>query len=285
MKTTESSTTRPHEPLPPPSGPPAGWYRDPAGYALVRYYDGRSWTGHTAPVLAPREPDHTALPLAVAAGAVVVLVASLLASRVLLDSLLGFEWPVAAYAALAVVIGYGPSVWWCWFATGRWGTGSRRDDLGLRWRWSDIGWGPLVWLAAIGCELAVLVVITVLDVPVASNTEGIGDIDLDRTYVLALLITAVIAAPIVEEMVYRGLVLRGLLSRLRAAPAVAVQAALFGLPHIDPVYGAGNVGLVLVLAAVGVAFGAAAYLLRRIGPTIIAHAIFNAVVMAVVLLR
>ena len=63
-----------------------------------------------------------------------------------------------------------------------------------------------------------------------------------------------------------------------------MQGVLFGLPHIDPAYGAGNIGLVLVLAAVGVAFGAAAYLLRRIGPTIIAHAIFNAVVMAVVLL-
>ena len=175
-------------------------------------------------------------------------------------------------------------MWWCWFATGRWGTGSRRDDLGLRWRWSDIGWGPVIWLAAIGCELVVVVVISVLDIPLTSNTEGIGELDLDRTYVLALLITAVIAAPIVEEMVFRGLVLRGLLSSLRAAPAIAVQGVLFGLPHIDPAYGAGNIGLVLVLAAVGVAFGAAAYLLRRIGPTIIAHAIFNAVVMAVVLL-
>ena len=63
-----------------------------------------------------------------------------------------------------------------------------------------------------------------------------------------------------------------------------MQGVLFGLAHVDPARGAGNIGLVLVLAAVGVAFGGAAYLLRRIGPTIIAHAIFNGVVMAVVLL-
>ena len=53
--------------------------------------------------------------------------------------------------------------------------------------------------------------------------------------------------------------------------------------HVDPARGIGNIGLVLVLGAVGVVFGGAAYLLRRIGPTILAHAIFNAVVMVIVL--
>ena len=67
-------------------------------------------------------------------------------------------------------------------------------------------------------------------------------------------------------------------------PAVALQGVLFGSPTSTRRTARGNIGLVLVLAAVGVAFGGAAYLLRRIGPTIIAHAIFNGVVMAVVLL-
>jgi len=40
---------------------------------------------------------------------------------------------------------------------------------------------------------------------------------------------------------------------------------------------AGNVGLVLVLSGVGIVFGGAAYLLRRIAPTIIAHAILNTI--------
>jgi uncharacterized protein len=285
VNATETVSTAPRATLPPPTGPPAGWYRDATGYAVMRYFDGRCWTGHTAPIFSPPGPAHATMPLAAATGAVAVLMVSLLASRLLLDGLLRFEWPVAAYAAIAVMVGYGPSVWWCWFATGRWGTGSRSDDLGLRWRWSDLGWGPVVWLATVACELVVVVVIEVLDVPLSSNTEGIGDVDLDRTYVLTLLITAVIAAPVVEEIVFRGLVLRGLLSRMSAVLAVGVQGLLFGLPHIDPVFGAGNIGLVLVLAAVGVALGGAAYLLRRIGPTIIAHAIFNAVVMTVVLLR
>jgi membrane protease YdiL (CAAX protease family) len=273
--------------LPPPTGAPAGWYRDPYGYPVVRYYDGRQWTAHTAAVLEParQREAHPALPLQVAVGAVAVLVGSLLASRYLLEYLVRFDWPIVVYAVFATAVGYGPSVWWCAFASRRWGTGRLVADVGLRFRWSDAGWGPLAWLAALGCEIAVLIVVELVGIPLVGNTEGLGELDLDRTYVISLLITAVVAAPFVEEMVFRGLILRGLNSRLGAVAAVGVQAGVFGLAHVDPVRGRGNIGLVLVLAAVGVAFGGAAYLLRRIGPTIIAHAIFNGIVMAIVLTR
>jgi membrane protease YdiL (CAAX protease family) len=108
-------------------------------------------------------------------------------------------------------------------------------------------------------------------------------VDADRGYVIAVLIAAVVAAPVVEELVFRGVVLRGLLSRTGAVLAIALQGALFGAAHVDPVRGAGNLGLALILGGDGVAFGTAAYLFRRIGPTIAAHAIFNAVVLAIVL--
>jgi hypothetical protein len=65
--------------------------------------------------------------------------------------------------------------------------------------------------------------------------------------------------------------------------AIALQGVLFGVAHVDPVRGVGNVGLAIVLSMVGVAFGAAAYLLRRVGPTIVAHACFNGFVMLLLL--
>ena len=240
--------------LPPPVAPQAGWYPDPYGLPVGRYFDGRMWTHHTTPLAGPPaivEP-HGVLPLQVAIGAVVVLAVSLVASRALIDALVRFDWSIVVYAAISVLVGYGPSVWWCLYAAGRWGSGDRRTDLGLRFRWSDLGWGPLVWLSAFVAQAVVAILVTLLDVPFTSNTEGIGDLDLDRTYVITLLVTAVIAAPIVEEMIFRGLMLRGLLSRMSAWLAVGVQGLLFGAVHLDPVRGMGNIGLALVLSAVGI---------------------------------
>ena len=100
---------------------------------------------------------------------------------------------------------------------------------------------------------------------------------------VSLLVLAVIAAPIAEEIVFRGVVMRGLLSRMGVVAAVALQGVLFGLAHFDPVRGTGNIGLVLVLSSVGCVLGGAAYLIRRLAPTMIAHAILNAVAMAITL--
>lgn len=269
--------------LPPPSSAPAGWYPDPHGLPLQRYFDGRAWTFHTAPVVQPQPASHPVLPLHVAVVALAILTASLIGGRLLLDAIVDTGWPIVVYVAINVAVGYGPSVWWCWYAAGRWGTGDRWATLGMRLRWSDAGWGPVVWLSAIGGELVMVTIILATNIPLTNNTEGLRDLDIDRTYVISLLVTAVVAAPLVEEAIFRGLVLRGFLSRMPWVAAVILQGLLFGLAHVDPERGAGNVGLALVLAAVGVVFGGAAYLLRRIGPTIIAHAILNGVVMAVVL--
>jgi membrane protease YdiL (CAAX protease family) len=212
-----------------------------------------------------------------------VLTASLLLSKVVLDALLSLEWPVAVYVVLLAAIGYGPSLLWARYASRRWGTGRLLDDVGGRPRWSDLGWGPVVWFAAIGTQVAIGAIVIGIGVPLSSNTDGIAELDADRTYVVAIVVAAVIAAPVVEELVFRGLVLRGLLGTMPAVAAILLQGLLFGVAHVDPVRGAGNLGLALILSGVGIAFGGAAYLLRRIGPTVVAHAIFNGVVMAIVL--
>ena len=234
----------------------------------------------------PPAPDvrfTSTLPLVAAVGAVAVLTISLLGSKLLLDAVVGFGWPVAVYVALLAAVGYGPSLWWCRFASRRWGTAQLGRDIGLTPRLADLGWGPLIWLGAIGAQIAVGAVVIALDVPIVGNTEGIEQLTADRTYVVSIVISAVVAAPIVEEMVFRGVVMRGLASRLPLVAVVVVQGLLFGVAHVDPVRGVGNVGLVLVLSGVGMAFGVAVALLGRIGPSIVAHAIFNAAVLLIVL--
>lgn len=233
--------------------------------------------------VAPSSGRPSTLPVGAAIGAIVVLTASLVASKYLLDAVVDRGWPVAIYVAMLAIIGYGPSLWWCWFVSRRWGSGDLGVDIGLRPRFADLGWGPVIWLGAIGAQAAIGAVVVALGLPLVGNTEGIDEIRADRTYVVSLVITAVIAAPIVEEMVFRGVVMRGLRSRLPIVAVVVVQGLLFGIAHVDPVRGAGNVGLVLVLSGVGIAFGVAVALLGRIGPSIVAHAIFNGAVLLIVL--
>lgn len=223
------------------------------------------------------------LPLAAAIGAIVVLSASLLVSKYLLDAVVGFGWPLAVYVAILATVGYGPSLWWCRHVSRRWGTGALGVDIGLTPRFADLGWGPVVWLGAVASQLMMGAIVVALGVPLASNTEGIEEISADRTYVVSLVITAVIAAPIIEEMVFRGVVMRGLHSRMSIPVVVVVQGVLFGIAHVDPLRGVGTIGLVLVLSGVGIAFGTAVVLLGRIGPSIVAHALFNGVVLLVVL--
>jgi membrane protease YdiL (CAAX protease family) len=223
------------------------------------------------------------LPIRAALWATVLTVAVLVGNRIVIRSLADQEWPIAVYVLLSATIAYGPLVLAVVWICRRWGTGSLRDDLGFSFRPVDLGWGPLTWLAALVAQIAMGLVVLATRIPIASNTEGVGAGRDEQGYVIALLIMAVIAAPFVEELVFRGVVLRGLASRLRIPVAVGLQAVAFGVVHADPSYGWGNIGLVMVLSAVGAVLGGATVLVRRLAPSMIAHAIINAVALTLVL--
>lgn len=270
--------------LPPPDGAAAGWYTDPWTGGR-RYWDGRAWVGSpvpAAPTSLATRAEHPSLPLSAAIGALVVLTCSLIVGKLVVDGLIDRDWPLVTYITLAGVISYGPSIVWGFYVRHRWGAG-RFAALGWRFRWSDLGWGPLTWLTALLAQACLAVLILTLDVPFESNLEPGGPDASDRAYLVAVLAAAVIAAPIVEELVFRGLVLRGFLSRMHVAAAVPLQGLLFGLAHVDPVRGGGNLGLVLVLTGVGAVLGASAFVFRRLGPVVLAHAILNGVALTIAL--
>jgi membrane protease YdiL (CAAX protease family) len=228
-------------------------------------------------------PAHPTYPLWVGIGAVLTLGASLTFARWLLEQLVDQGWPIAAYVALSAVIGYGPVLTWCIVATRRVRDEPLHRRFGLEFRPVDLGWGPLVWIATFGVQIVVALIILATRIPVRSNLEGIEEGAWNRTYVVSTLLLAVVAAPIVEEIAFRAVLLRSLLSRCGPVLAIAVQAVLFGLAHIDPVRGVDNIGIAMVTGAIGASFGAAAYWLRRIPPTMIAHAIINGLALTLVL--
>ncbi len=262
---------------------PPGWYPDPTWTQVLRYWDGRSWTPWVAQRPSPPAPPHPTIPLAAGVGALATITLSLVASRYVLEWLAGFGWPIAVYVAIAGLLGYGPVMLFCWWASHRWGRRSLRADSGLYARWSDLGWGPVTWLCVLTAQITLGTIILVTGIPFSSNTEDIDTVGGTRGYVLTTLVLAVVAAPVVEEIVFRGFVLKSFLGRMPWVVAVLVQGLLFGAAHFDPVRGAGNIGLVVVLSGAGIVLGGAAYLFRRITPTIIAHAIINALAMTIAL--
>jgi uncharacterized protein len=271
--------------LPPPNTVPVGWHLDPQGSGEARYFDGHSWRGGPDEESLSTENDTSALvkvPLRVGITAVAVLLLSLLLSGIglLIGIELGFSDAVSL--GIAMVLGYGPAVIWASISARRWGTGDLLGDLGFRARWADLGWGPVIWMCAIITQILLGAVILAVDLPTVSNTDGITEMSGQTAEMMVLAVGAVVLAPVVEELVFRGLLLRALLGVMGAPWAILIQAVLFGLVHLNPEAGVANVGLVVILTGVGTVLGVAAYRFGRLAPTIIAHAIFNAVVLALV---
>ena len=263
---------------------PPGWFPDPWNPGLVRYWDGRAWTTSVAgPPPAPEVPP--TLPWRVALGGVVALVVPLVLARVILRPLAGQSVPAAVMVAASALLAYGPTVWFWWWSTRRWGSGSMRNDAGFTARLADLGWGPTVAIACFLTQGMLAVVVRLLHVPFRSNLEGFDDIRNDMGYVIATFVMAVVVAPVVEEVLFRGLIQRSLASVMPQWTAVALQAVMFGCAHFDPRRGMGNIGLVLVLSGVGAVLGTSARLTRRLAPGITAHAIINGVALVVAFTR
>lgn len=177
-------------------------------------------------------------------------------------------------------------------ASRTWGSGHPAHDLGLSLRpWPDL---PLGVAAGLGSQFVLIPLLYLplrpllphLDQTLAHPAQQLtGHAHGAGFAVLALFV--VVGAPVVEEVFFRGLVLRSLERRLaglgaRLAPvlAVVITAAVFGLAHGE------GVVLAFGLGVFGVVLGVLAEWSGRLGPGIVAHASFNAVtVVALALVR
>jgi len=271
-------------PWPPPASngaPVQGWYPDPWTPGGLRWFDGRAWTGQLATATKAPEPDPT-FPLVAAWWGLAVFAATTVLVRPV-SSLLAGSLPAVLAVVLLIGSFYAPLVAYCAWASRRWGTGRMSDDFGLRGRPLDLAWGLAALASSYAAQIAVAAVLLVTRVPLSSNTEGVQELSDERAVYLAFAAGAVLAAPFVEELFCRGLLLRSFRSRWSAPLAIGLQGALFGLFHADPLLGWGNIGLVLLLATVGSVWGIFAHVIRRLGPTMVAHALMNAVVFVVLL--
>lgn len=209
-----------------------------------------------------------------AVGYVVAIVGSTFAAAIWLsvsaDGELGLGGLAAAQAGLWTGFLGAPL-----FAAYRLGSGSLRDDFGLSARRRDALVGAPVGVA---CQL---ILVPLIYLPFRRLFE---DDDLSRparelldradgAQLVVLAVVLVAGAPIVEELFFRGLLLRAWERRVTTAWAVAGSATVFGITHFQPLQ-------FPALAAVGVVFAILTVRAGRLGPAIWAHAAFNGVTVA-----
>lgn len=172
----------------------------------------------------------------------------------------------------------------CVLAVRRYGSGSLRRDLGIGARWVDLGWGPLVTVTGF-VVTAVLGELFVGSRLAGSNTGLItgGSQGVVGKVVIAAVVS--IGAPVVEEIFFRGLLRTALSARLGPVGGSLAQAGFFGLAHVNPANGLGNVEVVVVITAFGMALGMAAHLTRRLAAGMIGHSLYNLLVTVVAFTR
>ena len=190
-----------------------------------------------------------------------------------------------AAGQLALWVGLAGCVLW---ASRRKGSGSLAVDFGWRFRPVDVALGVVV---AVGAQLF-------LDQVVARLLEPlVGDPDAASRPVqelvdsagglrfVGLLLFVAVGAPVVEELFFRGLLLRSLQRRVgNDTVAVVLSGALFAVAHVQALPG-GALALVLFsLFLLGAALAILAVRTGRLGPGIVAHSAFNAVSLVAVLL-
>ena len=155
--------------------------------------------------------------------------------------------------------------------TRRKGTGSLAADFGLRARPSD-GAGLAVGVL---CQLLALPALYFLiqrltgDLDVSRPARQLAE-DFDGAAFVVVGLMATFAAPVVEELFYRGLLLRAAARRFGPRWAVLGSSVVFGMSHFQLVQFPG-------LFVFGVALAVLALRTGRLGASIAAHVAFNAV--------
>ncbi|CAN5490661.1 hypothetical protein BH20ACT2_BH20ACT2_17750 [soil metagenome] len=153
------------------------------------------------------------------------------------------------------------------------------EDFGARSKPSDIVSGGLAGgvTQIIVVPLLYLPIFWIIgDRDVSAAARELTDKAVDPLGVALLILVVAIAAPVVEELFYRGLLLRALERRIGGPGALVVSSAVFGLVHLQLLQ-------LPALIVAGLVFGVLVQRTGRLGPAVFAHMAFNGLAVAALL--
>lgn len=199
---------------------------------------------------------------------------------VFIAALIGAGWrgvPAEPWVArlLDIVVLSAPLVVAALLAIGLAGSRGFVRRVVLGWRWTDAVLG-----LAIG--LVLRAVIELVAPTTGSVSGGFGVVSTAAVVVFA--IGAVVVSPVVEELFFRGVVLAVMLDlcaplgRVAASVVgIVVSSAAFAALHLSPIGGVATWGVLLAPVVVGVGCGILFALTGRLASAVIAHVVFNAI--------
>jgi membrane protease YdiL (CAAX protease family) len=285
------------------SSPVRGWYPDPYGSGGLRFWDGDRWTaavagyppyGYGYPPAPPDPPlDRTVARMRAAdprpwgaRPAVLPLVASIVAvvlgttaTHVIRPSTFTGRFVTTVLVNALMYSLLGLAVWVAGREVaqryGGWGAtfGLRRPIA------KDIGYIA----SGIGVAFVARIVVAVLANGLTNGRAGRESSNLPRVHTssvavdVLLVVLVVVLAPVVEEIIFRGLLLRTFMRRMPFWPAALLSTFIFAMFHTYEV--ATLVGAVTLAAVVATLGLTNCYLVRltdRLAPGMAVHAAFNA---------
>ena len=165
----------------------------------------------------------------------------------------------------------------CWYASRRRGSGSLARDMGWSFRPIDLGFGLAGSLAA---RVAAAAVIAPVPMPFRHVREPdrslFGQVAHGAWGWTVVVLVVCVGAPLVEELFFRGLLQPRLVGLLGVVPGIVAASCLFGAAHLIAWQGPITLAYALGVAGGGLVLGTLRYLTGRLGPSTVAHALFNA---------
>lgn len=158
--------------------------------------------------------------------------------------------------------------------------------FGLQWpRWIDLAWAAAgVGMVLGGRVVVVLVANAVTDGSAGEESQNLSVHSTSPAVYAVLAVVVVLIAPLIEETVFRGLLLRTFMHRIGFWPAALASSTIFALFHT---YEVATLAGALTLAGVVFVLGFTNCLLARwsgrLAAGMIVHALFNGLAVALLI--
>jgi membrane protease YdiL (CAAX protease family) len=269
-----------------------GWHPDPYGRFAHRWWDGEAWTASVTAndgggvrwdpdpldvnvaAAAPPAPGLKGIVTAFIGMAIGLILSTLV--YVVVDRMddppsLSLYLLISSIALWTGLVGAVVVV------SRRRGTGSVVRDFGLRFRWSDLGFGLAGAIVGRVVATASLLPLPLLDDDFEDAPDLFDEAATNGWSWAALIVVACVGAPLVEELFFRGLVQNRLVQRFGVVVGIGVASVLFGAAHLIGWEGMSTAVNAWAVTFGGIVLGATYHYSKRLGAAVIAHSLFNAV--------